>query len=226
MLKNPYPKILPIASAGLPYILILGIISAVLALIPNTTSKVIGLIFLILTLFCIFFFRDPERNIPQDPSFILSPADGKILEIVEEVAPQLGEKVKVIKIFLSIFNVHIQRAPFSGKVVKIEYKEGKFLDARHPKASDENENNSITIEGENCKMVVKQIAGMIARRILCWVKVGDRVERGTRLGIIQFGSQVDLFVPNDIEIICHKGEDVVGGQTILALNKKAILKKI
>ena len=226
MLKNPYPKILPIASAGLPYILILGIISAVLALIPNTTSKVIGLIFLILTLFCIFFFRDPERNIPQDPSFILSPADGKILEIVEEVAPQLGEKVKVIKIFLSIFNVHIQRAPFSGKVVKIDYKKGKFLDARHPKASDENENNSITIEGENCKMVVKQIAGMIARRILCWVKVGDRVERGTRLGIIQFGSQVDLFVPNDIEIICHKGEDVVGGQTILALNKKAILKKI
>lgn len=224
MLKNP--KILPIASAGLTYILILGITSAVLALVPYTSAKVISALFLILTLFCIYFFRDPERNIPKDPSFILSPADGKILEIVEENSPQLGEKVKVIKIFLSIFNVHVQRAPINGKIVKIDYKEGKFLDARHPKASDENENNSITIEGENCKMVVKQIAGLIARRILCWVKVGDAVEVGARLGLIQFGSQVDLYLPNDVEILCNKGEEVEGGLTVLALNKKTILKKL
>ena len=212
-------KSLEIAAAGLRYILLFGILSALFLPIPSLFFKSVGLLFLILTLFCIYFFRDPERTVPKDLSYIVAPADGKVLEIVQEYSPQMREKVTVIKIFLSIFNVHVQRSPISGKIAQIDYKEGKFLDARNPKASEENENNSITIESENCKMVVKQIAGLLARRILCWVNVGQSVGVGERLGLIQFGSQVDLYLPKNMEILCGPGDRVTGGETVIALNK-------
>jgi len=174
-------------------------------------------IFSLLTLFVISFFRDPERAVPGQDKAILSPADGKIirLEPCREEIFLKGPALKV-SIFMSVFNVHINRIPISGRIADISYRPGKFVSANLDKASAANEQNAIlmeTLRGERILLV--QIAGLIARRIVCRVKKGDPVERGRRFGLIRFGSRVDVYLPPGTQIQVRLGQKAYGGQTIL-----------
>jgi len=173
---------------------------------------------LLFTLFLIYFFRDPERKISQGENIILSPADGRIIEIASE-NDKRGNHLKVIKIFMSPFNVHIQRAPISGKVTNIEYKKGKFLPAQKNEASEKNEQNLIILENDKfvpIRVTIKQIAGIFVRRIICWTKIGNYLTRGEKIGMIIFGSQVALFVPQEVTLKVKTGDKVKAGLTVLA----------
>jgi len=178
----------------------------------------LALILFLASIFCVYFFRDPARVIPVGERLLLSPADGKILEIVEGQDSIAVGPVWVLRIFLSVFEPHLQRSPVAGRVKRVEYKKGKFLDARDPKAPFENEQNRIEIVSEsgNTGLVVTQIAGLIARRIVCWVKEGQRVEAGERIGLIRFGSQVDIVMPKAARLRVKAGDFVMAGDTVLA----------
>lgn len=178
----------------------------------------LAVLLFIATAFCVYFFRDPARVIPQDAKLILSPADGKIMEIVEGKDPIASEPVWILRIFLSVFEPHLQRSPVSGKVRKITYKKGKFLDARDPQAAFENEQNRIEIVSDSGRLslVVTQIAGLIARRIVCWVQEGQKVQAGERIGLIRFGSQVDVVMPKATQLRVKAGDFVTAGDTVLA----------
>jgi phosphatidylserine decarboxylase len=173
-----------------------------------------GGILIFLGAFVLFFFRDPERTPPPDPETIVSPADGRIMEIVEEARD--GHPGRRISIFLSIFDVHVNRAPVVGRITAIEYRSGKFYAAMRGRASAENEQNAIHVSSEHGEVVFKQIAGWIARRIVCWKAVGDSVTRGERVGMIRFGSRVDIWLPDRVEILIRPGRHVAGGTSILA----------
>jgi phosphatidylserine decarboxylase len=180
--------------------------------------KWIGRFFVAAAAFTLYFFRDPEREIPQGDSLIVAPADGKIVGIdsVEHV-PFIDGPAKRISIFLSIFDVHINRAPMKGKVEYRHYMPGDFLPAFEPKASLKNEQNSIGIENsDGYRIVVKQIAGFIARRILCWKNPGTSVNRGERFGLIRFGSRTDLYLPLNAKVEVKLGQRVQGGTSVLA----------
>ena len=167
--------------------------------------------------FTLYFFRDPERVIPEEPDAIVSPADGKVVGIDSlENVPFLDGPATRISIFLSVFNVHINRAPIKGEVSYRHYNPGKFLPAFAPKASLENEQNSIGIDDGGYRVLVRQIAGIIARRILCWRNPGDRVAKGERFGLIRFGSRTDLFLPPDATVCVQVGQSVQGGSSVLA----------
>jgi phosphatidylserine decarboxylase len=173
-----------------------------------------GAIFLALGLFVVYFFRDPQRQIPNAPDAVVSPADGRVVEIVDEA---LGERAgKRISIFLSIFDVHLNRAPVSGRISQVDYHAGKFLAAWKEKASTANEQNAITIATAAGEIRVKQIAGWVARRILCWTRIGDEVRIGQRIGMIRFGSRTDIWLPADAEILVQRGQHVAGGATQIA----------
>ena len=173
-----------------------------------------GAVFVGLGLFVVYFFRDPERCIPADPDAVVSPGDGRVVEIVEE--PSGSRAGKRISIFLSIFDVHVNRAPIAGRVQKIEYCPGDFLCAWKEKASSSNEQNLISIRTPAGEMHFKQIAGWVARRILCWTKIGDEVKLGDRIGMIRFGSRVDVWLPIEAEILVQRGQHVAGGATQIA----------
>ncbi len=197
------------------FILPLGILGLVLVLIPSGWVRAAGIVFLVLAAFCLFFFRDPERKVVVDPRFIIGPADGRVLDVVPcDEGPFKGGHL--VRIFLSVFNVHIQRAPIKGRVETVTYKKGRFLDARDPRAHVENEQNSVLLSGPQGKMIVTQIAGLIARRIVCWVKEGDELKQGDRYGLIRFGSQVDLVLPATANVRVAVGEKIVGGETVIA----------
>lgn len=170
--------------------------------------------FYILAVFCLNFFRDPERVVPQGP-YAVSPADGKVVAVKEDDAG--GHRVSI---FLNIFDVHVNRTPIGGKIACVTYKKGRFLAANAEEASQANEQNVITvdgvIEGRNTRVVFKQIAGLIARRILCYVKAGDVVEAGQRIGLMKFGSRIDVFLGAEWEIVVAAGERVAAGSSILA----------
>jgi phosphatidylserine decarboxylase len=173
-----------------------------------------GAILLALGAFVLFFFRDPERTIPSDPDLIVSPADGRVMEVVDEAR---GEKPgRRISVFLSIFDVHVNRAPVAGRVAGVEYRKGRFYAAMRGRASDENEQNVIRVSTERGEVVFKQIAGWIARRILFWKAEGDPVTRGERVGMIRFGSRVDIWLPDRVEILVRPGQHVAGGSSVLA----------
>jgi phosphatidylserine decarboxylase len=174
----------------------------------------IGGILLALGAFVLYFFRDPQRTPPSDPDAIISPADGRVMVIVEEAFN--GVPGNRISIFLSIFNVHVNRSPIAGRVTGIEYRKGRFYAAMRGRASAENEQNVIHVSNERGEVVFKQIAGWIARRILCWKDVGDSVTRGERVGMIRFGSRVDIWMPDRVEILVRPGQHVAGGSSILA----------
>jgi len=177
---------------------------------------IIANVFAFLTLFIAYFFRDPARDIPDQSDAVLSPADGKVIKITEvDDNSLLNSKGICISIFLSIFNVHINRFPCSGRIVKRTYNPGIFLSAFKEKASLLNEQNSILIENGSIRVIVKQIAGLIARRIVCWVKEGDSLGPGERFGLIRFGSRVDIILPLDTAICVRVGDKVKGGETIL-----------
>ena len=166
-------------------------------------------------LFVTWFFRDPERPIPDEPNVVVSPADGKVTEIVTEKEPINGETCKRVTIFLSVFNVHVNRVPIGGTIEDIRYNPGKFLAAFNPKASMDNEQNIILINNGKTNVLVKQIAGLIARRIVCWPNKGDQYQPGQRYGLIRFGSRVDILLPENIKLSVVCGDIVSGGQSII-----------
>ena len=213
---------MPIAKDGLRFILMFFVAGFVLSLFPYVSCRFLGGVFILLSFFCIYFFRDPDRKPADDPTLVLAPGDGRVLEVTEGPNPYWGGNAKIIRIFLSIFDIHVQRSPIAGQVVRVTYKKGKFLDARNPKACIENEQNSIIIEGPHCKAAVVQIAGFIARRIVCWVFQGKSVAMGERLGLIRFGSQVDIFLPLDVEVCVANGDRVTSGVSVIAICKRAL----
>lgn len=174
-----------------------------------------------LTFFVLWFFRDPQRNIPEDKNLIISSADGKVCLIDRAYPPEeLGmeaQKMKRICVFMNVFNVHINRSPVKGYVEEIVYKKGKFLNASLDKASDKNERNSLILSTQNgTKIIVVQIAGLIARRILSFVSSNEELYQGERFGLIRFGSRVDIYMPLDAVEKCKVGDRVVAGESILA----------
>ena len=168
-----------------------------------------------------WFFRDPDRVIPTDEGLIVSPADGKIIEVTEAKEERfLKDRAIKVSIFLNLFDVHVNRIPCSGRIRGIHYQPGKFLAANKDLASTENEQNAILLETPSgAKLVFVQVAGLVARRILCWVKEGDAVERGFRFGMIRFGSRTDLFLPLGTEIKVKLGQKVKGGSSIIGVFK-------
>ena len=204
-----------IHSAGWIYVIIFSI----LTIIFFPFFPIIGFLFIILTLFIIYFFRDPRRLIPAD-DLIVSPADGTITYIGESEAPKESDIVNrllKISIFLNIFNVHVNRVPTYGKVKKINYIFGKFINASLDKSSDNNERNIIVIEKNNSDLIiVVQIAGLIARRIVCDLQNNEELLQGDRLGIIKFGSRIDLYLPLNYNPLVAVGQTVIGGETIIS----------
>lgn len=177
-------------------------------------STWLGAALILVGLFVLYFFRDPERTPPADPNEIVSPADGRVMEIVEEA--QAGQPGRRISVFLSIFDVHVNRSPVAGHITAIEYHGGKFHAAMQRKASAENEQNAFHVETDRGEVVFKQIAGWIARRIVCWKSVGDSVVRGERVGMIRFGSRMDIWLPEPVEILVRPGQHVAAGSSALA----------
>ena len=176
--------------------------------------KPLFLIFLILLIFTFYFFRDPERVVPLGDDILVSPADGLITNISEY---KDGKKSYTkVSIFLSVFNVHIQRLPVSGQITKIDYIEGKFINATLDKASEDNERLRLTIKSGSNVIYITQIAGLIARRIICYLKTNERVNQGDRYGIIKFGSRVDIEFPNSYNLMVSIGQQCIGGETIIA----------
>jgi phosphatidylserine decarboxylase len=173
-----------------------------------------AIVLVCLALFVFSFFRDPERVIPAEPGAIVSPGDGRVVVVTDE--EDAGRPGKRISIFLAVWNVHVNRAPAAGVITKMEYRPGKFLAAMRERASMENEQNVFRLSTDAGEMVFKQIAGLIARRVVSWKKEGERVARGERIGLVRFGSRVDVWVPKDAEILVKLGENVKGGSSVLA----------
>ena len=182
----------------------------------------LGLLLLPLTLWCIAFFRDPERNTPTAPGLIVSPADGKLLPIVEAAPPPelgLGDAPRVrLSIFMNVFNVHVNRNPVSGTVTGLAYRPGKFFNASFDKASVHNERMAMRLkpDGGGDELVVVQIAGLVARRIVCELAQGQRVAQGARFGMIRFGSRLDVYLPAGARVVAAPGMKTVAGETVLA----------
>ncbi|MCP4354690.1 MAG: phosphatidylserine decarboxylase [Proteobacteria bacterium] len=188
-------------------------------------SDILGWIGVILTAFCVYFFRNPERISPDRDDVVISPADGTICQIstceFPEELDEKPQKMTKVSIFMSVFNVHINRNPVSGKILKNVYVPGKFLNADLDKASKDNERNLVLIETKKKhKIAYVQIAGLIARRILCFIKKGDKVNMGDRFGLIRFGSRLDVYIPTHYEVLVKKGQTMVAGETLLAELKK------
>lgn len=173
-----------------------------------------GAVLVLLGLFVFSFFRNPEREIPGDAGLIVSPADGRVVVVKDE--ENNGRAGKRVSIFLAIWNVHVNRAPAAGKITRLEYKPGKFLAAWDENASFQNEQNVFTQATEHGEIVYKQIAGWVARRVVSWKKEGETVARGERIGLVRFGSRVDIWLPGKPEIRVRVGENVKGGSNVLA----------
>ena len=196
MVRDAYKFILPL--------LILGGLSAFLH-IPVLTILIVAL-----AAFVAFFFRNPGRQIPDGKNLIVSPADGKVVKISRH---EDGEQT--VCIFLNVFNVHVNRSPISGTVKRFEYKRGKFKVAFDDEASKVNEQNIVTIANGDIQIIVKQVAGLIARRVICWKKIGDMLQRGELFGLIRFGSRVDIILPESARIRVKVGDHVQGGSSII-----------
>lgn len=169
---------------------------------------------LLLAAFLVWFFRDPSRRIPADPGLIVSPADGKV-ESAEWIETTSGSRVR-ISIFLNVFDVHVNRVPVSGVVTLAEYREGQFLNALHAESAVHNEQTLVTVDTGDYSISFKQIAGLLARRIICNLQEGDRVQRGQRMGLIKFGSRMDVLLPASVELRVAAGDRVKGGSSVLA----------
>jgi phosphatidylserine decarboxylase len=174
----------------------------------------VAIAFGVLAAFMAYFFRDPGRQPPTDSSLVVSPADGRVTRVgpIDEGNPA---SAILVSIFLSPLDVHINRAPIAGKITDVAYTGGKFLMATDERASLVNEQNALTIEGEKITVVCKQIAGILARRIVCWKRAGERVELGERFGMIKFSSRTDILLPHNVEVLVAKGSRVKGGTTII-----------
>jgi phosphatidylserine decarboxylase len=176
-----------------------------------------GLFFLTVALLVLNFFRDPERRIPSDPRLIVSPADGRVLQVAEE--DHEGRAVRRVSIFMSPFDVHVNRAPIAGTIKEVSYRKGVFRIASRGIASVENEQNIFTVQGEQGEVIVKQIAGALARRIVFWKRPGDALARGERVGMIKFGSRVDVLVDPKVELNVRVGDRLRAGSSILGITE-------
>jgi phosphatidylserine decarboxylase len=176
--------------------------------------RIAAYLLLFLALFVFSFFRDPHRVIPSEPGAIVSPGDGRVVVVQDE--DYAGKPGTRVSIFLAVWNVHVNRSPEAGRITKMEYRPGKFLAAMRANASAENEQNIFTLSTDAGELVFKQIAGLIARRVVSWKKAGDIVARGERIGLVRFGSRVDLWVPQQAEILVKVGQHVKGGSSLLA----------
>lgn len=210
----------PIHREGYPFIALFAGVNLLAFLIATW----LGVVLLPLTIWCVAFFRDPERNTPTAPGLIVSPADGKLLPIVEAAPPPelgLGDTPRVrLSIFMNVFNVHVNRNPLSGMVTGLAYRPGKFFNASFDKASVHNERMAVRLRPDggsaNADLVVVQIAGLVARRIVCDLAQGERVQRGQRFGMIRFGSRLDVYLPPGARVVAAPGMKTVAGETVLA----------
>src|ERR1700757_490273 len=195
------------------YYYALGLIAAAV-LVGSLANPLWAIIPCLLAVFFLWFFRDPERAIPQEPGALVSPADGKVTD-VSAVNTEGGKRTR-ISIFLSVFDVHVNRSPIAGVIRDVRYQRGKFLDARSPDCAEQNEQNIVTVEGEGQQVVFKQIAGLLARRIVFTPKPGDSLQRGQRVGLIKFGSRTGVLFDASARVSVKVGERVKGGASVLA----------
>jgi phosphatidylserine decarboxylase len=207
-------RMLPIAAEGWGFILV----PLVLAVLVAWTGWVkLALVVGVVAAFMAFFFRDPERIAPAVPGAILAPADGRVVEVRVGVQDPFVGPAQAVSIFLSPLDVHVNRSPLAGLVVGVEYRPGEKMAAYRPEASDRNERTTISIQGEAARVVVRQIAGVLARRIVCRVRPGDKLASGERFGLIQFGSRTDLIVPAAVRLSVRQGGRVLGGRTVMGV---------
>jgi phosphatidylserine decarboxylase len=210
----PSQTAFPVAKAGYPFIFASAFATAVFALLGISWLAVLGLV---VTGFICFFFRDPDRLVPGGDGMIVSPADGKVIK-VEPVAqtPYFEGACTRVSVFMSVFNVHVNRSPYEGTIRNVDYHPGKFFSANLDKASKDNEHNALMLESQLGKRIgFVQIAGLVARRIICAVQPGDSLKRGQRFGLICFGSRLDIYLPTETEIKVSVGDKVQAGSTIL-----------
>jgi phosphatidylserine decarboxylase len=208
---------MPVAAEGWPFIIPLAAITVLFFMFG---WKYPAWVLLVLALFVLFFFRDPERTVPEGKGVVVSPADGRVIVVKDVFEPTyLMQDVKQISIFLSVFNVHVNRAPYGGTVEAVKYNPGKFHVASVDKASLDNEQTAMVIANGKDKILVKQIAGLIARRIVCYAKPGDAVKTGERYGLIRFGSRVDVFLPKDAELKVKAGDRIKGARDVIGVLK-------
>jgi phosphatidylserine decarboxylase len=212
----------PVALEGVPFIIGAGLVT--LALFGSAYLCRLPLLLIpaglgtLVTLFIVFFFRNPQRDIPADERAVLAPADGRVIYLGPGRAEHLDEEMTKVSIFMSVFNVHVNRAPLTARVLDNFYVKGKFLDVRDERATFENERNGLVLETrEGLRLVVVQVAGLIARRIVCYPRVGDWLTRGDRYGLIRFGSRLDVYLPAGTEVKVRPGDKTVAGETILGL---------
>jgi phosphatidylserine decarboxylase len=196
------------------YIYGLSLIAVAVALAWLTGNAAWGLVPVLLAVFFLWFFRDPQRAIPAGDGLIVSPGDGLVTETVAINTPE-GPRQR-ISIFLSVFDVHVNRSPIGGVISRVHYQKGQYLNAMNPASAERNEQNRVTVRGEGIEVTFKQIAGLLARRIVFNHGEGERLERGQRVGLIKFGSRVDVVIPAEAQIRVKKGERVKGGASVLA----------
>ncbi|QXE88035.1 phosphatidylserine decarboxylase family protein [Geomonas nitrogeniifigens] len=211
----------PVAVEGYPFIAGFAAVAALLALLGQFLHFgffILAALFVLLALFSVFFFRNPERSTPAGENVVVAPADGEVIFLGKVTEPHTGAEMEKISIFMSVFNVHVNRAPITAKVADAFYTKGKFYDVRDERASFENEQQGLVLETENgLRMVVVQVAGLIARRIVCYAKVGDLLNRGRRYGLIRFGSRLDVYLPLGTRIDVVMGQKTVAGETVLGI---------
>jgi len=210
----------PIATEGYPFITGFSALALLCLFLAGKLCSgilyVFSALFLLLTLFTIYFFRNPERTPPADERAVVAPADGTVIVVERVPRTPLGCEALKISIFMSVFSVHINRVPYSGRIVELIHSPGRFFDARDERASCENERNQVMIEtAGGVRLAFVQIAGLIARRIICYPKVGDILERGKRYGLIRFGSRVDVYLPVGVTPLVKLGDKTVSGETVL-----------
>jgi phosphatidylserine decarboxylase len=211
LLEFPGRFVLRIVRDSIPYIVVPGVLAAIATVFG---FWYVVLFFVVIALFMAFFFRDPQRVPPSDPNVVVAPADGRVTRITRLSADE-SESATLVSIFLSPFDVHINRSPIPGKIVDVVYSSGKFLMATNDKASLVNEQNALTIQGEKVTVVCKQIAGILARRIVCWKGKGDSLALGERFGMIKFSSRTDVILPSNVQVTVAEGAKVQGGTTII-----------
>lgn len=205
----------------MPTLILSLVLFTVFVLSQNILSLAGAFIFLILFMFFLFFFRDPERKVPEEESLILAPADGKVILIRPfDNLEFMGGAGTLVSVFMSLFDVHVNRVPISGVVKYFKYNPGNFSPAFKDRASSENEQTELGLENEHGKVVLKQIAGILARRIVCKLKQGDLVKAGDRFGMVKFGSRLDLFLPENVQIKVKLNHKVRAGETIIGIFQK------
>jgi len=209
--------LVPINRAGYPFIAIFAVVTALLFMWWDPA----GLVGVVLTAWCVYFFRDPDRTTPDAENLVICPADGVVQSVVQAVPPpelELGtEPMTRVAVFMNVFNVHVNRVPMSGVITAKHYRPGKFFNASLDKASEFNERMSLKVKTEKgVEIAFVQIAGLVARRILCYVDVGRAVEAGERFGLIRFGSRVDIFLPNGVQPLVIEGQTTIAGETVIA----------